>query len=108
MNGLWTTEFGSSTGIFGGGVAFFQDGKIWGGDATYYYIGEYALNGNSFKGTFKISPFIKGAESVFRTVGRELTIDLEGTLTSAHEAVAQGRPREFPTLNFGVKLTKRG
>jgi hypothetical protein len=31
MDGLWTAEFGGSTGIFGGGVAVFKDGKILGG-----------------------------------------------------------------------------
>jgi len=35
MDGLWTAEFGSSTGSFSGGVVVFQSGKIFGGDATY-------------------------------------------------------------------------
>ena len=30
MNGLWTVEFGSNTGMFGGGVAVFRDGQILG------------------------------------------------------------------------------
>jgi hypothetical protein len=107
MNGLWTAEFGSSTGIFGGGVAVFRDGKIWGGDATYYYIGEYTLNGNAFKASLMISPFIQGAESVFKTVGKELMLDLEGTLTDGDQAIAQGHPRGVPGLNFGAKLIKR-
>jgi hypothetical protein len=107
MDGLWTVEFGSSTGISGGGVAVFRDGKIWGGDSTYFYIGEYALSGTTFKATLSISPFIEGAESVFKTVGRDVTLDLEGLLTSADQAIAQGHPRELPGLNFGAKLTKR-
>jgi hypothetical protein len=64
MDGLWTAEFGSSTGIFGGG-AVFLDGKILGGDATYYYTGEYTLRGNTLTATLTVSPFIEGAESVF-------------------------------------------
>ncbi len=108
MDGLWTAEFGSSTGIFGGGVAVFRDGKIMGGDATYYYIGQYSLSGKTFKATLKVSPFIEGAESVFKTVGRDLTLDLAGSLTGEGLAIAQGHPRGMPDLNFGVKLTKRG
>jgi hypothetical protein len=107
MDGLWTVEFGSSTGIFGGGVAVFRDGKIWGGDATYYYIGEYSLSGNTLSATLRISPFIEGAESVFKTVGKDLTLDLVGSLISADRAIAQGHPRGTPQLNFGAKLTKR-
>jgi hypothetical protein len=107
MNGLWTAEFGSSRGIFGGGVAFFHDGKIWGGDATYYYLGEYTLKGNTFKATLRISPFIQGAESVFKTVGTNLTLELESALTSVDHVIAQGHPTGLPGLNFGAKLTKR-
>lgn len=107
MDGLWTAEFGSSTGLFGGGIAVFQDGKIWGGDGTYYYIGEYNLNGKSFHATLRISPFIEGAPSVFKTVGRELTLELDGSLTDAGRAIAQGHPQGMPDLKFGAKLTKR-
>lgn len=107
MNGLWTAEFGSSTGIFGGGVAFFQDGKIWGGDATYYYVGTYTLEGRNLRASLRISPFISGAESVFKTVGRDLNLELEGSLVGQNQVIAQGRPKEFPGMNFGAKLTKR-
>lgn len=107
MDGLWTAEFGSSTGIFGGGVAVFWDGNIWGGDATYYYIGEYTLSGDTLTATLRIFPFIEGAESVFKTLGRDLTLDLVGSLTGEGRAIAQGHPRGMPELNFGVKLTKR-
>ena len=46
MDGLWTVEFGSSTGMFGGGVAVFREGKIPGGDGLYYYVGQYSLTGH--------------------------------------------------------------
>lgn len=108
MNGLWTAEFGSSAGRFGGGVAVFLDGKIMGGDGTYFYVGEYTLNGNAFEATLNISPFIEGAESVFKTVGRDLTLELAGSVTDEGRAIAQGRPRGMPEHRFGVKLTKRG
>ncbi len=108
MEGFWTAEFGSSTGIFGGGAVVFREGKLMGGDSTYYYTGEYAVSGNTFKATLRLSPFIEGAESVFKTVGRDLTLDIEGSLTPDGRLIAQGRPREMPSLNFGAKLTKRG
>jgi len=108
MDGLWTAEFASSAGIFGGGVAVFQNGKILGGDGTYFYTGEYELRGDRFEATLNVSPFIDGAESVFRTVGRVLTLELAGSVTDEGRlAVAQGHPREMANLNFGVKLTKR-
>lgn len=60
MNGLWTVEFGSSTGMFGGGVAVFRDGQILGGDGLYYYIGEYSLLNKTLTATIRTAPFIEG------------------------------------------------
>ncbi len=108
MNGLWTAEFGSTTGMFGSGVAVFLDGKIMGGDNLYYYMGEYRLHGNAFEAILRISPFIGGAESVFKTVGQDLTLELAGSLAGEGRATAQGHPKEMPHLKFGVTLTKRG
>jgi len=107
MDGLWTVEFGSSTGMFGSGVAVFRDGRILGGDNVYYYVGEYILQGSKLKATLRISPFIEGSESVFKTIGQDLTLDLVGAVTSNDSAIAQGHPRGKPELKFGAKLTKR-
>ncbi len=107
MEGLWTVEFGSSTGIFGGGVAVFRDGKIWGGDATYYYVGEFQLTGQAFHATLRVFPFIEGAPSVFKTMNRDVTLNLDGSLTDANHAIAQGHPQGMPELKFGAKLTRR-
>ena len=107
MEGLWTAEFGSSAGRFGGGVAVFRDGKILGGDATYYYVGDYKLDGSTLQVTLKVSPFIEGAESVFKTSSRELILNLTGSVTKDGLVIAQGRPEGMPELNFGVKLTRR-
>ena len=108
MDGFWTAEFGSSSGMFGGGVAVFKDGRIMGGDAGYFYLGEYRFTGNSFKATLKISPFMQGVESVFKTVDRELTLDLEGSVSADGKgATAQGQARGIPDVKFGVRLTKR-
>jgi hypothetical protein len=107
MNGLWTAEFGTSAGMFVGGVAVFRDGEILGGDGTYYYIGQYTLTGSALHAALTVSPFIQGAESVFGTVGKKLTLVLEGSLVDGDHATAQGYSTEIPGVKFGVKLTKR-
>lgn len=107
MDGLWTAEFGSSTGIFGGGAAVFREGRVMGGDSTHYYVGDYTVEQGMFRGTLKISPFIDGAQSVFNTVGRDLTLDLEGSLNSEGQLIAKGRARELPAFTFAAKLTRR-
>jgi hypothetical protein len=107
IDGLWTAEFGSSAGSFGGGSAVFRDGKILGGDATYYYVGDYTVKENSLFATLKISPFIEGAESVFKTVGRDIILKLEGTFVDQGQIIAKGQADGIRQFSFGVKLTKR-
>jgi hypothetical protein len=107
MDGLWTAEFGSSAGVFGGGVATLREGTITGGDGTYFYLGNYQLRGRAFHAVLRVSPFIDGAESVFKTTGRNLTLELTGSLTPDGQVIAQGTPREVPNVRFAVKLTRR-
>lgn len=107
MEGLWTAEFGSNIGIVGGGVVVFRDGKILGGDGTYYYVGEYTVKGTVLQAKLRLSPFIEGAESVFKTVGRDLTLELVGSLIGNDRATAQGHPIEIPEIIFGVTLIRR-
>jgi T3SS negative regulator,GrlR len=107
MNGLWTAEFGSSSGIFGGGVAVLRDGTILGGDGGYYYSGAYELNEKTFKATLQVIPFIQNYPSVFTTVDETLTLELVGTLVDQEHLIAQGHPKGKPDLRFGAKLTKR-
>jgi hypothetical protein len=107
MEGFWTAEFGSSVGIFGGGVAFFQNPRIMGGDSSYFYMGEYTLTGDAFTAEIEVSPFIQGVPSVFGTAGQKFTLNLVGTVEGQDRIVAQGQRKDMPGVTFGVKLTKR-
>jgi T3SS negative regulator,GrlR len=107
MDGFWTAEFGSSAGIFGGGVVLFQAGKVMGGDGGYFYLGEYKLHGKEFEATIVVSPFIEGYTSVFNTAGQKFTLDLVGSVAREDQIVAQGQRKGMPGVTFGVKLTKR-
>jgi len=108
MDGFWTAEFGSSTGVLGGGVAVLQDGSIVGGDGGYFYRGQYTVTGgNAFHATIEVIPFIENYPSVFKTVNQKLTLELVGSLQGSDQAIAQGQARGMPHLKFGVKLTKR-
>lgn len=107
MDGLWTAEFGSSLGGFGGGVIVFRDGTLAGGDNAYYYVGEYKVDGANLTATLRVVPFLPGFDSIFNTRGRDLHLELAGRLTDGGHAVAQGFAREAPDAKMGVKLTKR-
>jgi len=108
MEGLWTIEFGSSEGIYGGGVIFFNAGKLVGGDSGYYYSGSYEVSKDSlFTATIHVKPFIKDYVSVFGTMRKDFTLDLNGRVKDADHAIAQGNPKEMPQMDIGVVLTRR-
>ena len=107
IDGLWTAEFGSSTGEFGGGVVVLQGDRVLGGDGGHYYDGNFSLAGSTFQATIKIRPFIQNYLSVFKIVNKDFTLHLSGSLVNERELRAQGHANELPGLTFGVKLFKR-
>ncbi len=108
MEGLWTIEFGSSEGIYGGGVIFFSAGKLVGGDCGYYYSGSYQVFDDSlFKATIHVKPFMSDCPSVFGTLRRDFTLNLNGRVKDPDHAIAQGNPEEMPQMDLGVVLTRR-
>jgi hypothetical protein len=112
MEGLWTIEFGSNAGMFGSGVVVLREGKIEGGDASYYYVGSYKDAAAkqypaAFQAKIAVKPFLPGSESVFKTFNREITLNLEGTLSDENNAVAVGTPEGMEGMNLGIRLKRR-
>jgi len=108
MEGLWTIEFGSSEGVYGGGVIVFSHGKLAGGDSGYYYSGSYEMSADDiFKATIHVKPFIKDFISIFNTRHKNFTLHLSGRVKDADHAIAQGNPEEMPEMDLGVVLTRR-
>ena len=113
MEGLWTIEFGSNSGVFGSGVVVLREGKIAGGDASYYYTGSYERKSDqesyphTFRARIEAEPYLPGAESVFKTYNRRVIVNLEGTLKDEDNAVAVGTPEDIPGMNLGIRLKRR-
>jgi hypothetical protein len=109
MRGFWTAEFGSSEGVFGGGVVLFcEDHSLLGGDGGYFYKGTYEMTTvDEFHATVEVFPFIEGYVSVFNTVQQGIVLRLSGKVVDGTHATAHGSPDGMPTMRFGAKLTKR-
>lgn len=113
MEGLWTVEFGSNAGLFGSGVVVMRDGRIEGGDNSYYYVGTYEPTSivqkypATLTAKMRVRPFLPNAESVFKTFNRDVTLTLVGTFNDENSAVAVGTPEGMPELNLGVRLTRK-
>ena len=108
-DGLWTGEFATSEGSFGGGVVLLSGEQITGGDSGYVYTGNMVVEENdvAMKATLKVEPFMAGFESVFRTVGRAYTLDIVGKFASEDTIVGHGTSPEFPGSRVSLRLSRR-
>ena len=80
-NGIYSVAFSSSAGRLGtGGVAAFIDGKVYGGDAGYYYKGDVNVSGQSATGRIHVGPHGERSESIFGPL-TEFDLQLSGTTT---------------------------
>ena len=63
IDGFWILQIESVQGG-GGGVVFFQNGKLFGGDTGYLYLGTYNLEGNFVTAKVKVEQFLPGVPNL--------------------------------------------
>lgn len=105
IEGFWTVEF-VATVSYAGGVAVLIEGQVLGGDSSYMYTGNYALDGTQMKATIDATPFVKGAQSVFGHPGVRFQLDLQGHVANG-VIEAEGHIVGQKALAIRMRLTKR-
>ena len=64
VDGLWTVEFSSALNLFGYGVLVLYKKRLLGGDAGYYYSGEYDVKNNTIRGEVDVTRFDENSISI--------------------------------------------
>lgn len=105
IEALWSVEFVSNLNVFGSGVVIFETGRIFGGDAQYYYTGTYEMKNGALIGDLDVVHYSGNPWSVFGTLNKfslrvsgrpkEKTFDVEGSLN------------QDPSKKILIRLTKR-
>jgi T3SS negative regulator,GrlR len=82
QNGIYSVRFSSTAGALGtGGVAFFIDGNVYGGDAHFYYKGTVNVSGGSVSsGSIHVGQHQKGGGSIFGPL-TDFDLQVTGTAT---------------------------
>jgi hypothetical protein len=65
VDGLWIIEFSSTLNLFGRGVVVLNNKRLLGGDAGYYYSGNYDTNNNTISAKITVTRFDENSISVF-------------------------------------------
>ncbi len=80
LEGLWTIQFRHSLKNFGTGVVVLTKGKILGGDAGFWYSGDYSIDQDNVTGKLLVARFAPNHISVFGAVDQfELLINFRFT-----------------------------
>ena len=92
LNALWSVNFHlnpSGTAKFGSGVVVLNNGKIHGGDETYYYTGSYVVSENIFTAKVKLTHYSGPYNNLIGEV-KEAEVNLSG-VADGHEFEISGK-----------------
>lgn len=65
IEALWSIQFISDLGSYGGGVVIFRDGHVLGGDAQYTFSGSYEAQGDLLTVKARASLYAGEPNSIF-------------------------------------------
>lgn len=105
IEALWSVEFASNINIFGTGVVVFETGRIFGGDAQYYYTGKYEIKNGLLVGNLNVTHYGGEPWSVFGN-NSNFSLNLSGQPNDPTFEVT-GTLVEDPSKNILIRLTKR-
>jgi hypothetical protein len=106
LEALWSVEFESSQGIAGAGVVVFETGRIYGGDAQYYYVGKGAADSQgNVSGYVDVFHYSGHPSSVFGW-GSQFRVNLSGRV-QAPVMDLQGHLDGNPSQRMVMRCTRR-
>jgi hypothetical protein len=110
-DGMWTGEFATTDGSFGGGVVLLSGDKVFGGDSGYVYSGKLTVDANAspavLHAVLQVEPFIDGYVSIFKTTGQGYNLEIVGRFSSDDVIVGYGSSPEFPGSRLSLRLSRR-
>jgi hypothetical protein len=106
LEALWTIEFVSDSRSYGTGVIIFDTGRVWGGDASYYYIGTGRSDSNGIlHAQIQVTHYNGPPSSIFGPL-EKFTVRLEGKV-EAPVMLLQGVLGENPERKIAIRCTRR-
>jgi hypothetical protein len=105
VDGLWTVEFSSALNLFGRGVLVLYKQKLLGGDAGYYYSGEYDVKNNTIRGEVDVIRFDENSISVVGDLD-QFCLTFTGQL-SEDEFTGEAKVKNKPDLTIKIQCRKK-
>lgn len=104
QNGIYSVKFSSpTTGDLGSGTAIFFDGRVYGGDQSYFYKGSSNVQGETATAQMQVVRHQQG-ESIFGPLP-EFNLELSGNV-SGDSFQLQGKMVEQPNMHIRIEGVK--
>jgi hypothetical protein len=104
VDGFWTVQF-TGAEVYGSGVAVLANGKLFGGESGFYYIGSYEADGKVLKARVMIRNFDPAVQSGFGIVG-DYEMDVSAVL-EGENMTGTAMITNQPQHSLGIRLTKK-
>jgi hypothetical protein len=104
VDGFWIVRF-TGANIYGSGVVVLANGKLFGGESGFYYIGTYEADGKVLKARVMIRNFDPAVQSGFGIVG-DYEMDISVVLQD-NEMTGTAMLTNQPKHSLGIHLTKK-
>lgn len=104
IEALWSVEFKTDKNYGGSGIAVFENGRVLGGDATYYYVGSYQIKDGVASASLEVIHYAGPLNNVFGAF-KKVSLTLSGEI--GHDSfVVSGTAKEAPG-QISIRLTRR-
>lgn len=104
LDGFWVMRI-ETPQYTSGGVVIFINGKVFGGDNGFTWVGSYSQSGQILKGLVRIHNFDESVQSVLGIPG-DYDMHFAGTI-EANTITGTAMVANQPQHNLPIRLTKR-
>ncbi len=106
IEGLWSVAFVSTQENFGAGVVIFETGRVLGGDASYYYVGDYNVTNGELRANVHVTHFFGEPHSVFGNL-RKFELSVSGRMPPEGRTIeATGHLVQDPRQQIAFRFQK--
>jgi hypothetical protein len=105
LEALWSVQFITSDATVGGGVVVFETQRVFGGDSSFFYLGDYTLDRHQIEVRVKVRRHTPGPQSVFGPLD-EFELMLSGEIAEG-EFDLVGELVGDPSRQIVVRLTRQ-
>jgi hypothetical protein len=106
LEAVWSVEFVSHNYRVAGGVVMFENGRIFGADSNFYYLGTYETRDGKVTARLKFHNFTGITSLIFGEGLTEFSVQVEGNF-SDDSFVANGHLVQDADYEFGIGFKRQ-